>query len=180
MNERFYSFNRYLREKFGEKVQRISLDAGFSCPNLDGTLSDNGCIYCNNQGFSPYSRSAKGVSEQIKESIDFYRKRRKINKFIAYFQAFSNTYADLKVLSHNYDIIKEFPQIVGLFIATRPDCVDEAKIKFIAGYKKQYLVWLEYGLQTTHNHILKAINRNHSYEDFLKALKLSRKYGLNV
>lgn len=178
--DRFYSFNAYLRNLFGERVQRLSLNAGFACPNLDGNLSDKGCIYCNNKGFSVYVQDNIGLSEQIQKSIELYTQRRRAKKFIAYFQSFSNTYADINSLKNAYDVIKSFPQIVGLFISTRPDCIDEDTIKLIASYQKDYLVWIEYGLQTTHNHLLKFLNRNHTYEDFLAALAMARKYQISV
>jgi len=180
MKERFYSFNRYLRDKFGERVQRISIDAGFDCPNLDGTLNNNGCLYCNNKAFGTYARANKPIEEQINDSIEFYSERLGAKKFIAYFQSFTNTYAGPQVLRKKYDIIKRFPQIVGLSISTRPDCVDQEKIELISQYKKDYLVWIEYGLQTTHDHILNKVNRQHTYQDFLNVLALSRKYEINV
>ncbi|MCF7908690.1 MAG: TIGR01212 family radical SAM protein [Candidatus Omnitrophica bacterium] len=180
MKERFHSFNSYLQNIFGERVQRISLDAGFGCPNIDGTLSTQGCIYCNNKGFSKFARSNLPLEDQIANSVEFYKKRLGANKFIAYFQSFTNTYADQETLSKRYDLIRKFPQIVGLFISTRPDCVNEEKMKLIASYKKDYLVWVEYGLQTTQEPILRLINRNHSYEDFLGAYKLARDYEINV
>ena len=180
MEERFYSFNSYLQRLFGERVHRISIDAGFDCPNLDGTLNSDGCLYCNNKAFGTYARTNSPIEEQIGDSIKFYNERLGVNKFIAYFQSFTNTYATLEVLKEKYEVIRKFPQIVGLAISTRPDCVDEERIKLISRYKEEYLVWLEYGLQTTHNHILKKINRQHTYQDFLKACELSRKYGINV
>lgn len=180
MPERIKTFNNYLKDIFKERVHRISLNAGFNCPNLDGKLSTDGCIYCNNKAFSLYAKNQTPLKEQITQSIHFYNANFAIKKFIAYFQSFSNTYADFNSLKIAYDIIKEFPQIVGLFISTRPDCIDEDKIKLISQYKKDYLVWLEYGLQTTNNHLLKKINRNHTYEDFLAALALTRKYDINV
>ncbi|MCL5674734.1 MAG: TIGR01212 family radical SAM protein [Candidatus Omnitrophica bacterium] len=176
----FYSFNKYLKERFGERVHRISIDAGFNCPNIDGMLSNKGCIYCNNKGFVRYDGRTKTVEEQIEESMEFYHRHMGVNKFIAYFQAFSNTYADVKTLQKQYDVIRKFPAIVGLFISTRPDCVDRKKINLIAQYSHDYLVWMEYGLQTTHDPILKQINRNHTYEDFLKACELTRKHNVNV
>ncbi len=175
----YYSFNQYLRQLFAERVQRISLAAGFSCPNLDGSLSKNGCIYCNNYAFSHSAASKKSIKTQIEEAIEHYQGKG-IKKFIAYFQAFSNTYASLQELEQKYAIIREFPQIVALFISTRPDCIDKDKLKIIAQYQKDYLVWIEYGLQTTHRHLLKVINRNHTYEDFLYALEISRGYNINV
>lgn len=180
MKERYYSFSRYLKERFGERVQRISLDAGFSCPNLDGSLADDGCIYCNNKSFGVYARTKKPLSQQIRESINFYHKRLGVNKFIAYFQSFSNTYAESQELKAVYDQIREFPQIKGLFISTRPDCIDSEKLEVIAQYKKDYLVWLEYGLQSTNNRMLKVLKRRHSYQDFLDSLTLARKYGINI
>lgn len=180
MHEPYYSFNGYLREKFGERVQRISLDAGFTCPNIDGQLDKEGCIYCNNKGFSVYTGKTKDIRAQITESIEYYRKKSSINKFIAYFQAFSNTYANIGLLKEKYDIIREFPEITGLFISTRPDCIDEEKLKLIASYKKDYLVWIEYGLQTTHDDTLTVLNRNHTYKDFLNAVNLTRKYGISI
>lgn len=180
MQERFYSFNRYLRDKFGQRVQKISLDAGFGCPNIDGNLSTDGCVYCNNKGFGKYARLGKSVEEQIEDSITFYGQRLGVKKFIAYFQSFTNTYADLEILKEKYDLIRKYPQIVALFISTRPDCINEEKIKLIADYQEDYLVWIEYGLQTTHNRILNLINRNHTYEDFLSALDLTRRYKINV
>ena len=180
MNEPYYSFNKYLREKFGERVHRISIDAGFNCPNIDGILSKEGCIYCDNKGFSVYAGRAKDIKAQITESIEYYNKKSGIKKFIAYFQAFSNTYADIESLKEKYDIIRQFPEITGLFISTRPDCIDEEKIKLINSYKKEYLVWIEYGLQTTNNQALQILNRNHTYESFTRAVTLTRKYGINV
>lgn len=180
MKQKFYSFNAYLRKIFGEKVQRISIDAGFNCPNIDGKLSSSGCIYCNNKGFGVYAQKNMSIEQQIGESIEFYSKRLGIKKFIAYFQSFAGTYAPPQYLKKTYDIVKKFSQIAGIFISTRPDCVDEEKIRLISRYSDDYLVWIEYGLQTTRNHILKAINRNHTYEDFLKSLELTRKYGINT
>ena len=192
--KRYYSFNDYLREKFGERVHRISVNAGFSCPNLDGSLSKEGCIYCNNKAFSVYGEEnnknrtydeksrLESIREQIKKSIKFYREKFKVKKFVAYFQSFSNTYANIETLKTTYDVIKEFSEIVGLSISTRPDCVDEEKIKLISGYKNNNisLIWIEYGLQTTNDKILSEINRKHSYTDFLKALEVSKKYNINV
>ncbi|MCM8787512.1 MAG: TIGR01212 family radical SAM protein [Candidatus Omnitrophica bacterium] len=176
----FYSFNTYLREKFGQRVHRISLNAGFNCPNLDGKLSKEGCIYCNNAAFGIYVTTPKPLKIQIEDSIAYYKKKFKVTKFIAYFQAFSNTYAPIEVLKKTYDIIKNFDEIVGLFISTRPDCINEEIMSLISSYQKNYLVWVEYGLQTTHNNVLKTLNRNHTFEDFLIALDLARKFKINV
>jgi len=180
MELKYYSFNKYLRDKFSQRVHRISLDAGFTCPNIDGTLSNDGCDYCNNKAFSVYAETRKPLDAQIKESIKYYSKRFSAEKFIAYFQAYSGTYAEIGRLKEVYDVIKKFPQIIGLFISTRPDCVDKNKIELISSYQDKFLVWIEYGLQTTHNDILESINRGHTYEDFLDAIRLTREYDINV
>jgi uncharacterized protein len=177
--EKIYTFNLYLRRIFNERVQRISLDAGFSCPNIDGEKSSSGCNYCNNKAFSIYSRSKK-LEEQIQESLEFYGKRFGVKKFIAYFQAFTNTRGPVSQLRKTYDVIKKYPQIVGLFISTRPDSVDQDIIKLIAEYKRDYLVWMEYGLQTTDDDVLSSINRNHTYNDFLSALEVTKSYDIDV
>lgn len=180
MENRFYSFNEYLRGKFKERVHRINIDAGFNCPNLDGSLSSEGCLYCNNKGFSLYSGRNISVEKQIEDSTAFYNKKMGVKKFIAYFQAFTNTHAPVDVLDKQYSIIRKYPQIVGLSISTRPDCVDGQKLDLIAGFTKDYLVWVEYGLQTTDNAILQKINRGHTYEDFLKALKDTRERDISA
>jgi hypothetical protein len=124
--------------------------------------------------------TATSIEEQIKDSIEFYKKHMGVKKFIAYFQSFTNTYGSVEMLKEKYDVIRKFPNIVGLFISTRPDCLDEKKIELIASYKRDYLVWVEYGLQTTHNSLLKIINRNHTYRDFLNAYSLTRRYDINM
>lgn len=180
MKEPYYSFNSYLREKFGERVHRISVDAGFNCPNLDGTLSEDGCLYCDNKAFSNFAGRNIDLPEQIESSIRYFTKRDNIKKFILYFQSFTNTYADIKTLKEKYDLVRKYPEIVGICISTRPDCIDKEKIKLISSYRKDYLVWVEYGLQTTDNNILSALNRQHTYEDFLTAISLTRKYKINT
>jgi len=169
----YYSFNNFLREKFGERVHKLSLDGGFSCPNLDGTLSRAGCFFCNNRAFSHFTRQRMPLYQQIKLSIKHARRRFRANKFIAYFQAFTSTYADVSVLRKRYRIIKEFPEIVGLAVSTRPDCIDGEKLELLEEFTDRYMVWLEYGLQSANNKNLQAMNRNHTYEDFLRAVKIA-------
>ena len=176
----YASFNTYLKEHFHERVHRISLTAGFSCPNYDGEQNREGCIYCNNKAFSVFSKDELPLEEQIRQSIAFYKTRKKIHTFIAYFQSYTNTYSDIETLKKNYEVIRQFPEIKGLSISTRPDCVDEEKIRMIAEYSRDYMVWMEYGVQTTHNRLLKRVNRNHTFEDFLNALDLTRKYGISA
>ncbi|MCX8083104.1 MAG: TIGR01212 family radical SAM protein [bacterium] len=177
----YYKFSEYLKERYGCRVHKITVDAGFTCPNIDGTLSKNGCIFCDNYSFSPPVRT-KNVSleEQIEEGIRYGRERYKAEKFIVYFQPYSNTYAPVHILKEKYDVIKKFPDVVGISIGTRPDCIDEEKISLIQRYTKDYEVWLEYGLQSIHNKTLKLINRNHTYEDFIKAIEITKEKNIKV
>jgi len=157
----------------------LSLNAGFLCPNIDGTLSSGGCIFCNNKSFSYFTdKQSLSLEEQIKRSMEFAKRRFNAEKFIAYFQSFTNTYADLNVLREKYEIIRKFPGIVGLSISTRPDCIDKAKLSLIESYARDYMVWLEYGLQTVHDESLSLLNRNHSFGDFLKSLDMAK--GRNI
>lgn len=178
MKERYFSFNHYLKKIFGKRVHRISINAGFSCPNLDGSIDNKGCIFCNNAGFVKED-SKKSVEQQILDAINFFSNSKhfkSIKKFIAYFQAYTNTYADVDKLKQTYDVVKKFPQIVGISISTRPDCIDEEKLKLISSYTDNYLVWIEYGMQTSDDKILVWLNRNHTYEDFVKAVELTKKF----
>jgi len=182
MEDRYYKLSTYLKERFGTRVHKVSVDANFSCPNLDGKIDTKGCIYCNNKAFSFYTRMGKPLSleEQIKAGIEAIKKRFKAKKFIVYFQAYTNTYADIDVLKKKYDVIKKFKDVVGLSIATRPDCINEEILNLIESYKANYEVWLEYGLESIHNKTLKFINRGHTFEDFLKAVKITRKHKLKI
>lgn len=178
--EFYKKYSDYLKKKYTCRVHKISVYANFSCPNLDGTLSKNGCIYCNNYAFSPPLKYNLPIEEQIKNGIEYGRKRFKAEKFIIYFQPFSNTYAPTKILKERYDIIKKFPEVVGISIGTRPDCIDEEKLKLIESYSDNYEVWIEYGLQSIHDKTLKIINRNHTYSDFLNAYKLTKERNIKI
>ena len=176
----YYSFSSYLRKKFGTRVHRISLNAGFTCPNRDGSLSKDGCVFCNEDGFSNFSKTTLSLEDQIKSSMEFTRKRFKVEKFIAYFQNGTNTYGEVEKLKESYDTIKKFPDIISLFISTRPDCIDEEKLNLVESYKKDYEVWIEYGLQTMHDSTLKRINRAHDYAKTVKAIEDTAKKNINV
>ncbi|MCK4912638.1 MAG: TIGR01212 family radical SAM protein [Candidatus Omnitrophica bacterium] len=182
MDEYFYSFSRYLKDKFGQKVRRISLDAGFDCPNIDGAISSQGCVFCNNKSFSHFSRkSPLSLEEQIIQAKEYIRRRFKANKFIAYFQSNSNTYGDLNFLKKQYDVVRKFDDIVGIAISTRPDCIDEEKLSLIEDFAKDYEVYIEYGLQTIHDKTLKLINRGHTFSDFQRAVELtSKRSNINI
>lgn len=178
---RYYSFARYLRQRFGCRVQKVTLHAGFTCPNRDGTLARGGCTFCNNEGFSPNTRlEPSAVQEQLNRGISAAGKARKARKFIAYFQAYTNTYGPVERLRALYDVAWAFPEVVGLAIGTRPDCVDREIIDLITGYTSRGEVWVEYGLQSCHERTLAAINRGHDYPAFLKAIELTRDRGLKI
>jgi len=178
---RYNNFSSFLKNKYGEKVWKISLHAGFSCPNRDGTLSTNGCIYCNNQAFNIQAgKKNKSLDEQILSSMERLKKTRKVSKFIAYFQTYTNTYASVEALKKIYDKVLRYPEIVALSIGTRPDCVDKQKLDLIESYSDYLDVWIEYGLQSIHNQTLNRINRGHSYEDFLQAVRLTQEREISI
>ena len=179
--KRYYQFSEYLKNKFGKKVYKITLDAGFSCPNRDGSISSGGCIFCDNGGsFSQSHSKALSVPDQVKIGVSNLSSRFKAQKFMSYFQAYSNTYKPVDELKEIYDSALCHPDIVGISIGTRPDCVDEQKLDLIASYVPNYETWVEYGLQSMHDKTLKFINRGHDFETFVKAFKLTKERGINV
>jgi radical SAM protein (TIGR01212 family) len=181
MKNRYYDLNSYLRNIFGCRVQKISLDAGLTCPNRDGSVATGGCIYCNSQG-SGTGAFKKGISitEQIIKGKEFLRKRYKAKKFIAYFQSFSNTYGPYERLKDLYEEALAIDDIVGLSIGTRPDCIDESILALLEDYIKDYLVWIEYGIQSIHDRTLTFINRGHDVNCFKKAVKVTMNRGIKI
>lgn len=179
--KRYYQFSEYLKTKFGKKVYKITLDAGFCCPNRDGTISDGGCIFCDDGGsFSRAHSKTLSVQEQVLTGVETLSTRFKAQKFMAYFQAYSNTYKPVDELKSIYDASLCHKDVVGISIGTRPDCVDDEKLDLIASYTQKYETWLEYGLQSMHDKTLKFINRGHDFETFLKACNAAKKRGINV
>jgi len=178
---RYYDLNTYLRNIFGRRVQKIPLDAGLSCPNRDGTISTGGCIYCNAQG-SGTGAYGQGLSitEQLLRGKEFLRRRYKAQKFIAYFQSFTNTYGPYERLKALWEEALAVEDIVGLSIGTRPDCIDAPILQLLEGYARERLVWIEYGLQSAHEKTLKFINRGHGVEAFQKAVEATRQRGIRV
>lgn len=171
------SYNDYLKKRYGCKVYRVALDAGFSCPNIAG----GGCIYCNSNGSrASYIDPTLTIKEQLKARIKYLRERKDARKFIAYFQAHTNTYAPVEKLKAAYDQVLGLDDIVGISVGTRPDAIDREKLKLIASYKGRYEVWLEYGLQSAHDKTLKLINRGHTFEDFSNAVKLTRGFDIPI
>ena len=179
---RFNTYSNYFKSTFGERVQKVSVDAGFTCPNRDGSLSKGGCTYCNNDAFSPsYCMPQKSVKQQILEGIEFHKKRyRRANKYLAYFQAYSNTYAPLEHLQKLYDEALEIPGIIGLVIGTRPDCIDEEKLEYFSHLSKTKYLILEYGLESCYNKTLDRINRQHSFEQSVEAIEATAGKGIRT
>lgn len=179
--KRYNQFSSYLKEKFGAKVYKITLDAGFSCPNRDGTISNCGCIFCDDGGsFSQAHSNRLSIEEQVKVGAETLKERFKAQKFMSYFQAFSNTYKPVNELETIYRAALTHPDIVGLSIGTRPDCVDEEKLKLISSFTPDYYTWIEYGLQSVHDKTLLKINRGHDYKCFLEAYEKTKKAEINI
>lgn len=179
--KRYRLYSQLLRRKFGAKVYKVTLDAGFSCPNRDGTISSLGCIYCDEGGsFSRAQESCWPIAKQLDEGMNNLRNRFKAKKFISFFQAYSNTYLPVDQLKNIYDQALGVDNVVGLSIATRPDCVSPEKIELIQSYAKDNYVWLEYGLQSIHDKSLKLINRGHLSDKFYEAYEMTRKYGPDI
>ncbi len=170
----YRDYNSYLRETFGCRIQKISLDAGLSCPNRDGHLGRSGCIYCNEKGSGTGAARFTTISEQVRTGKERLARRYKAKKFIAYFQSFSNTYAPLPRLASLYAEALEDPDVVGLSIGTRPDCVADETLDLLATLGKTRLVWLELGLQSAKDDTLERIRRGHSAAAFVDAVKRSR------
>ena len=163
--KRYNSYNEYFKRTFGSRVQKVSIDAGFTCPNRDGTVGLGGCTYCNNEAFNPsYCHPSKSVTQQINEGIEFHKVRyRRAMKYLAYFQTYSNTYAPLETLKTIYDEALSHPDVVGLVIGTRPDCMDEEKLRYFSELSKKYYVIIEYGLETNNERSLIDLNRGHTH-----------------
>lgn len=176
--ELYRSYNRYLRARYGTRVHKVSLDAGFTCPNRDGTKAVGGCIYCNNDSFN-FSPAAP-VREQLAAGIEKSKRRFKAGKFIAYFQAYTNTYADPSSLREIYSAVYDFPEVVGLSIGTRPDCVSEEVLRVIEEFVPTHEVWVEYGLESSSNETLRKINRAHTFEDFEDAVQRTAGRGIKI
>ena len=179
--ERYNHLNTYYKNIFGEKTLKICIDAGFSCPNRDGTLSNSGCIFCSEKGSGELIKySNQHIENQVTNFLNSYRGKR-ANKFIAYFQNFTNTYDTLENLKKKYDsALNASDKIVGLSVATRPDCITEEIAKLLASYLDKYNVSVELGLQTSNNNIGKIFNRCYSISQFTEAVKILRKYNIEV
>jgi uncharacterized protein len=177
----YKSYSSYLTETFGCRVQKISLDSGLTCPNRDGSKGTGGCIYCDHKGSGTGAhRQFPSITSQMVRGRDFLRRRYGAEKFIAYFQSFSNTYGPLERLTALYQEALSVEDVVGLAVGTRPDCVSSEVLDLLAGFQSSYLVWVEYGLQSFHPRTLSLINRGHTVEDFIRAVEKTRKKKINI
>jgi uncharacterized protein len=178
---RYYHYNYYLRRKFGGRVQKVSIDAGFTCPNVDGTVATGGCTFCDNRSFSPSRRLPRqGVLGQIDEGIRRLKWRYEVDRFLAYFQPATNTYAPVERLRPLYEEAISHPRVVGLAIGTRPDCVPDDVLDLLSEIAGRTYLSVEYGLQTIHDRSLDWMNRGHHYDAFLDALERSRGRGFEI
>lgn len=180
--KRYNSFVGYFKRKYGERLQKIVLDAGFTCPNRDGKVGRGGCTYCDNAAFHPsYSTSGKSLHQQMDEGIEFHKVRyRTTEHYLAYFQAYSNTYAPLERLKTLYEEALSHPQVVGIVIGTRPDCVDEEKLDYLAQLAKNHIVIVEYGIESCYDTTLLRINRGHDFETARHAVQMTAERGIDV
>ena len=181
-NRRYNAFPNYCVKAFGERLQKVSIDAGFTCPNRDGTLSLGGCDYCNNDAFNPsYCSAQNSITQQLKEGIDFLNIRyKKAAKYLAYFQAYSNTYKPLESLKKIYDEALRYPSVVGAIIGTRPDCVNEEILDYLSTLSQKHFVLVEYGVETCFDKTLSRINRGHTFAQSVKAIEMSAERNIKA
>ena len=181
MRQRYNDLNTYFQSIFGCRVQKITVDAGLTCPNRDGTISTAGCIFCNarGSGSGAFDRGLS-ITDQLLQGKNFLSRRYKAKKFIAYFQSYSNTYAAPEILKRHYNEALAVKDIVGLAIGTRPDCVNEPVLDLLQAYTLDYLIWLEYGLQSASDETLKFINRGHDLRCFREAIKKTSNRGIKI
>lgn len=181
-SRRFHSYTDAMRERHGSRIQKISVNAGFSCPNRDGTVGVGGCTFCDNAAFSPsYCHPEMSITDQINKGLAFVRRRYpRAALFVAYLQSFSNTWAPLDKLKDIYSEALAHPDISGMVIGTRPDCVDSEKLDYIASLAKDHYIKVEYGLESCYDATLKRINRGHDYKDSVKAIGMTAERGITT
>ena len=177
----YNDYSTYIKNKFGERVQKISLDTGFTCPNRDGTKGVGGCTYCNNNTFNPYyCKPSKSITQQLDEGIGFFSKKYQTWQYLAYFQAYTNTYADIKLVKELYLEAINHPKIIGLVIGTRPDCINVELIDFLSDLATKHYIALEFGVESTLNRTLDLINRCHTFEETKAAYELAKNKNLHL
>lgn len=177
----YNAYKDYLKTRFGGRLQKVSVDAGFTCPNRDGAKAWGGCTYCNNESFvPPYCQPGMSIAQQVEAGVEYLGRRYKARQFVVYFQAYSNTYAPLKYLQGLYAQALRHPRVLGLVIGTRPDCVDEEKIAYFEALAKECYVSLEYGLESIHNLTLERINRGHDFQEWAEAVNMTAGRGIHI
>ncbi len=180
-DRRYFPLSRFLRQRFGAKVHRVALDAGFTCPNVDGTVTTGGCVYCDNRSFSPNRRLPRiSLRDQVHRGIAILTKLQGATRFLAYFQAATNTHAPVERLRRLFDEALDHPQIVGLAIGTRPDSVPDPVLDLLTEYARDRYVCLELGLQTIHDRSLDWMNRGHHVDAFYEAVGRCQGRGLDL
>ncbi|MBE6246590.1 MAG: TIGR01212 family radical SAM protein [Bacteroidales bacterium] len=181
MERRYNSFVGYFKQKYGCRLQKIVVDAGFTCPNRDGRVGFGGCTYCNNDAFHPnYSTPDKPILQQLEEGIEFHQNRyRKAEEYIAYFQSYSNTYAPLEHLKELYSQALAHPKVRGIAIGTRPDCIDDEKLDWLQEVAKEKIVIVEYGIESCYDKTLQRINRGHDFATAVRAVEATAARGLH-
>ncbi len=179
--EKYNSYSKWIRKIFNERVQKISVDAGFTCPNRDGSKGTGGCIYCDNSTFSPdYCSQTKSITQQLDEGIAFFNKKYPTQQYIAYFQNYTNTYSELNILEKLYLEALSHKNIVGIAVSTRPDCVENGVLELLAELSKKYFVTIEFGVESTSNKTLNLLNRCHSFEDSKNAITKAASFKLQI
>lgn len=177
----YLNYNTLLKEKFGSRVQKISINAGFTCPNRDGNLGYGGCTYCNNQSFSPnFKKDVDPIQDQIDQNIIFFNKRYKSQKYLAYFQSYTNTYDSVENLQKIYGEALKHPKIDGIVVGTRPDCVSDDLLDYFAELAQEKYVMIEYGIESTNNKTLEFIRRGHNYQSSIKAIEATAKRNIHT
>ena len=178
---RFNSYAAYFRRTFGHRMQKVTINAGFTCPNRDGKISTGGCTFCDNAAFTPsYCDSTKSITQQIDEGVEFHRRRyRTAEQYLAYFQSFSNTYAPLERLRECYDEVLSHPAVAGIVVGTRPDCVDEEKLDYFAELARRKYVAIEYGVESCYDATLRRINRGHDFTTARRAIEMTAERGIH-
>lgn len=181
-NRRFNSYSAHIKKHFGGRVQKVSIDAGFTCPNRDGTKGSGGCTYCNNDAFNPsYCTPRKSIPAQIAEGIEFHQTRyRRALGYLAYFQAYSNTYAPVSELEVMYSEALNHPGVLGLVVGTRPDCIDESILALLKEISKKHYVIMEYGVESCSDDTLKLINRGHTFQEAVTAIEMTAAAGIQT
>jgi radical SAM protein (TIGR01212 family) len=177
----YKNYSSYLKTIFDEQIQKISINAGFTCPNRDGSAGTGGCTYCNNQTFNPdYCKPEKSITQQLDEGIAFFRKKYPYQRYLSYFQAYTNTYGEINSLKQKYEEALSHPLVAGLVIGTRPDCVNDELLDYLAFLSKYFYIMIEYGVESTSDQTLTLINRGHNYETSVQAITKTAQKGITT